>query len=488
MASPNQVLHFILLPHLAQGHQIPMVDLGRLLAQQGVVVTIITTPLSAAKFRTTIDRSVNSGLKINLLEVPFPSLEAGLPENCESMDTLPSQGLMKNLLLGVQLLQKPVEQLLDEIQPRPSCIISDRFMPWSRHTADKLGIPKIVFDGTSCFSQLCTENIIASRIHETVSESETFTIPGLPDMIELTKPQLPNAVNMMNLDPLRVEMREAELAAYGVVVNSFEELESAYVEELHRKRESKVWCIGPVSLCNKDDLDKSERGEKSSTDQSQFQNWLDSMKPSSVIYVCLGSQSRLSAPQMVELGLGLEASNHPFIWIIRKGKVTEQFERWIEADNFEIRVKAKGILIRGWAPQILILSHPAIGGFLTHCGWNSTLEGVSAGVPMVTWPMFAEQFYNEKFIVEVARIGVSLGSKFPVKWGEAEKGAVTVKGEEIKKAVEELMDGGDEGEERRKKVRKLGEIAKMATEKGRSSNLNLTLLIQEISQQIFPTD
>ncbi|GLT57827.1 hypothetical protein SLA2020_307720 [Shorea laevis] len=147
-----------------------------------------------------------------------------------------------------------------------------------------------MFDGTSCFSLLCTKNILAANIHETVSESETFAVPGLPDRIELTKAQLPNGVKMLKgSDLLRLGIREAEL-------------------------------------------------------------------------------------------------------------------------------KGRGILIRGWAPQVLILYHPAIGGFLTHCGWNSTLEAVITGIPTKTWPMFAEQFYNERFIVQVAKIGVSLGSKISIRW------------------------------------------------------------------------
>ncbi|GLT57834.1 hypothetical protein SLA2020_307790 [Shorea laevis] len=303
MASSDQhLLHFVLFPRLAQGHQIPMIDLGRLLAQGGVVFTIITTPINAAKFRTTIDRAVEAGLWINLLEVPFPSSEAGLPQGCDSMDALPSQVLMKNLLLGIQLLQQPVEQLFDEMQPRPSCIIADTRVVWSLHTANKLGIPRVVFDGNSCFSLLCTENILATNIHETVSESETFAVLGLPDRIELTKAQLRNGIKMLNgSDLLRLGIREAE-------------------------------------------------------------------------------------------------------------------------------VKRRGILIRGWAPQVLILYHPATGGFLTHCGWNSTLEAVTAGIPTETWPMFTEQLYNEGFIVQVAKIGVSLGSKVPIRWGNQRRLALPSRG------------------------------------------------------------
>ncbi|GMP50186.1 hypothetical protein CsSME_00016906 [Camellia sinensis var. sinensis] len=482
MSSQHKLLHhFVLLPHLAHGHLIPMIDLARLLAQHGTVVTIITTPLNVARSATIISRAIESGLQIQLLHVPFPSARAGLPDGCESMDALPSRHLFKNFVIGISMLQEPMEQLIDELNPRPSCIVSDKNLAWTADTARKHQIPRLVFDGTSCFSLLCTHNILNSKIHESVSESESFVVPCLPERIELKRAQLPGAVNMVN-ERDRSEIRAAELAAFGVVVNTFEELEPAYVEEFRRVR-GRVWCIGPVSLCNKEDVDKAERGNKASVDENQCLTWLDTKQPSSVVYACLGGLSRFTPPQLVELGLGLEASNRPFIWVIR-GKNMEKLENWIRGERFEERTKGRGLLIRGWAPQVLILSHPAIGGFLTHCGWNSTLEGVCAGVPMVTWPLFAEQFYNEKLILQVLRIGVRLGAEFAVKWGEEEKFGVLMKSEQVRRGIEEVMDEGNEGEERRKRARELGKMAKRAMEEGGSSFLNMTVLIQDIMQQV----
>lgn len=235
-------------------------------------------------------------------------------------------------------------------------------------------------------------------------------------------------------------------------------------------------------IINKDNNDKAKRGNEALTDENQCLKWLDSWPASSVIYVCFGSLNRLTPPQLMELGLALEASNKPFIWVIRGGYKREDMEKWLAEDGFEERVKGRGLLIRGWAPQLLILSHPSVGGFLTHCGWNSTLEGISAGVPMITWPLFAEQFFNEKQLVQVLKIGVRVGVEFVVHMGEEDKYVVLVKSEDIKKAIENIMDEGKEGEERRERARNLAEMAKKAVEGG-SSYLNIALLIEDIKQQ-----
>ncbi|CAH2056802.1 unnamed protein product [Thlaspi arvense] len=208
-------------------------------------------------------------------------------------------------------------------------------------------------------------------------------------------------------------MREAESSAFGVVVNSFTELEGGCAEEYEKAIKKKVWCVGPVSLCNRAVSDKFERGNRASIDEKTCLNWLDSMQPNSVLYACLGSQCRLVPSQLIELGLGLEASNHPFIWVIKIGERFEELEKWFVEEKFEERIKGRGLLIKGWAPQLLILSHPATKAFLTHCGWNSTIEGVCSGVPLVTWPMFAEQFFNEKLVVEILRVGVRVGVDVP---------------------------------------------------------------------------
>ncbi|XWS43513.1 hypothetical protein CRYUN_Cryun16bG0110200 [Craigia yunnanensis] len=488
MASMAKQLHFVLIPLMAQGHMIPMVDMARLLAERGVIVSLITTPHNASRFATVIQRATESGLQIRLVKIPFPCQEVGLPVGCENLDTLSSRDLLKKFYNALGLWQEPLEQFLKQQKPPPSCIISDKCLSWTSKTAQMFNVPRIVFHGMGCFSLLSSHNVKLHKAHLSVaSDSEPFLVPGMPQKVEITRAQLPGAfVSLPDLDDTRNKMQEAEMTAYGVVINSFNELENGCVEEYQKAIKKKVWAIGPVSLCNRINLDKFERGNKASINEQKCLKWLDSMKPRSVIYACLGSLCRLVPAQLIELGLGLEASEQPFIWVVKTGdqRANNELEKWFSEHKFEERIKGRGLLIKGWAPQVLLLSHPAIIGFLTHCGWNSTIESVCSGVPMITWPQFSEQFLNEKIIVQILKIGVRVGVEVPVRWGEEEKLGVLVKKEQVEKAIDMLMNGGEEGEKRRMRARELAQRARNAVDNGGSSYFNMSLLVQDILEQI----
>nr|UHH90521.1 UDP-glycosyltransferase [Nicotiana benthamiana] len=490
MATQVDQLHFILFPLMAPGHMIPMIDIAKLLANRGAITTIITTPVNANRFNATITRAIKSGLKIRIVTLKFPSVEVGLPEGCENIDMLPSLDLASKFFAAISMLKQQVENLLQGINPKPSCVISDMGFPWTTQIAQNFNIPRIVFHGTCCFSLLCSYKILSSNILENItSDSEYFVVPDLPDRVELTKAQVSGStknttsVSSSVSKEVTEQIRSADELSYGVIVNSFEELELVYEKEYKKARGKKVWCVGPVSLCNKENEDLVTRGNKTAISNQDCLKWLDGFETESVVYVSLGSLSRLTVLQMVELGLGLEESNRPFVWVLGGSDKLNDLEKWILENGFEERIKERGVLIRGWAPQVLILSHPAIGGVLTHCGWNSTLEGISAGLPMVTWPLFAEQFCNEKLVVQVLKIGVSLGVKVPVKWGDEENVGVLVKKDDVKKALDKLMDEGEEGQVRRTKAKELGELAKKAFGEGGSSYVNLTSLIEDIIEQ-----
>ncbi|KAM7461625.1 hypothetical protein LguiA_029746 [Lonicera macranthoides] len=401
---PTTHLHFVLVPLLAQGHMLPMIDMAKLLAQHGVIVSLVTTPHNASRFSTIIDRERETGLQIELITIPFPWQEVGLPPDCENLDSVPSRDLLRNFYSALNRLQKPLEQHLQEKKPPPSCIISDKCLFWTSQTARKFNVPRLVFHGMCCFSLLCSHNIKLHNSHMSVeSYFRHFLVPGLAQKVEITRAQLP-------------------------------ELENGFVEDYKMAIQKKVYCIGPVSLCNKGVFDKFERGNKSSINREKCIKWLDSMSPTSVLYACLGSQCRLVPSQLIELGLGLKASNKPFIWVIKSGERFEELEEWLMKENFEERITGRGLLIK-------------------------------------------EQFFNEKLIVEILRVGVRVGVEVSVRWGDEEKAGVLVKKDEVERAIERVINGG---EEMRERAREIGLMASKAMEKGGSSWFNNELLINDI--------
>ncbi|CAI0407740.1 unnamed protein product [Linum tenue] len=444
---------------MAQGHMIPMVDIAKLLASRpDVVVTIVTTPVNAARFKSPLDRAIDElRLPINVISLRLPCSEAGLPENCENVDLLPSITSLIDIYRAAALMEPQVETLIS-------------------------------FHGFSCFCLLCLRCV---KLHgdefEAMSKHEYFVLQGFPGGIEFTRAQLPMHCKNLASDSTKEgnldDVSQAESDAYGFIVNTFEELEAEYLEELKVAKQGRVWCVGPVSLTNCFELDKLERGNSSVSHVDQCLRWLDDKEQNSVIYVCLGSICNLSSAQLMELALGLEASDKTFLWVVREIEKTKELFQWMEEEKFEERVSSKGMVIRGWAPQLMILCHRSIGGFMTHCGWNSSLEGISAGIPLVTWPLFGDQFCNEKLIVEVVKIGVKVGAWRPTYWNGNETEEVFVKREQVERAVRLVMDGGEEGEARRTRAKELAEMAKRAVGNGGSSHTNVTTLIEDIIKE-----
>lgn len=320
------------------------------------------------------------------------------------------------------------------------------------------------------------------------SDSEPFIVPNLPDKIEMTKSQLPVFLRGPSNIPDRMKaMKQLEENSFGAVINSFRDLEPAYADIV--KKRNKAWLVGPVSLCNRTAAEKTARGKPPTIDEQKCLKWLNSKKPNSVLYISFGSLVQLPPEQLKEIAYGLEASEKSFIWVVGKARARTlsvkdpsengSGEKWLP-EGFEERMKdsGKGLVLRGWAPQLLILEHGAIGGFMTHCGWNSTLEGLSAGVAMITWPVSAEQFSNEKLVTEVLRVGVQVGSREWVSWDEEWKEVVGR--EKVELAVRRLMAESDEVEGMRKRVKEIAGQARRAVEEGGTSYADAEALIQEL--------
>ncbi|KAH6772695.1 hypothetical protein C2S52_004494 [Perilla frutescens var. hirtella] len=471
-------LHIVLIPAMAQGHMIPMLEMAKLFTSRGIKTTIIATPAFAGP----VTKSRQSGHDIGLSVTDFPPKGSSLPDHVASFDQISTPDLVTKFLRAMELLQGPVETILQELQP--NCVVSDMFLPWTADSAAKFGIPRLVFFGTSCFSRCLSEEMELQKPYKNVSsDSEPFVLGGLPHELSFARSQLPPfhlQEEENDFKKLFSQISESAKNTYGEVVNSFYELESAYLDHFKNVLGKKAWQIGPLLLCSNEAERKSQRGKESAIDEHECLAWLDSKRPNSVVYVCFGSSTTFTKAQLHETAAGLEESGQDFIWVVRKGKDQEN-ELDLLPQGFEERVKGKGLIIRGWAPQLMILDHPAIGAFVTHCGWNSTLEGICAGVPMITWPVFAEQFYNEKLVTEVLETGVSVGNK---RWMRVASEGVGR--DAVAEAVEQIMLGGGAPEMRRR-AKYYKEMARKAVEEGGSSYNTLNALMEELSTYVHPT-
>ncbi|KAG7568522.1 UDP-glucuronosyl/UDP-glucosyltransferase [Arabidopsis thaliana x Arabidopsis arenosa] len=284
------------------------------------------------------------------------------------------------------------------------------------------------------------------------SGEETIPLPGFVNSVPVKV--LPPGLFTRESYEAWVEMAERFPEAKGILVNSFESLERNAFDYFDHRPDNypPVYPIGPI-LCSNDrpNLDLSER--------DRILRWLDDQPESSVVFFCFGSLKSLAASQIKEIAQAIELVGFRFLWSIRTDPKEYPNPYEILPDGFMNRVMGLG-LVCGWAPQVEILAHKAIGGFVSHCGWNSILESLRFGVPIVTWPMYAEQQLNAFTIVK--ELGLALEMRLDYVWAHGE----IVKADEIAGAVRSLMDGEDV---RRRKLKEIAEAAKEAVMDGGSS-------------------
>ncbi|XP_040376506.1 UDP-glycosyltransferase 73E1-like [Oryza brachyantha] len=470
--------HFVIVPLPAQGHTIPMADLARLLAERGARASLVVTPVNAARLRGVAGLAARAKLRLEIVEVPFPA-DSGLPPGVENVDQITDYGHFLPFFLALKELAGPLEAYLRAQAVRPSCVISDWSNSWTAGVARRVGIPRLFFHGPSCFYSLCDINAATHGLQQQ-DDTERYLVPGMPVRVEVTMGTRPGFLNSAGFEALKDAAMEAMRTADGAVVNTFTDLEDEFIACYEVALGKPVWTLGPFCLCNRDDDAMASRGNKLGIDQSAVTAWLDAMDTDSVIYVNFGSLARKVPKYLYEVGHGLEDSGKPFVWVVKESEVsTPEVQEWLSA--LEARAAGRGLVVRGWAPQLAILSHRAVGGFVTHCGWNSLLESVAHGVPVVTWPHFSDQFLNERLAVDVLGVGVPIGVTAPVLLFGDE--AMRFGRADVARAVSALMDGGEEADERRRRAKVYGEKARRAMEKGGSSYESLTQLIQSFTLQ-----
>lgn len=261
---------------------------------------------------------------------------------------------------------------------------------------------------------------------------------------------------------IKAESERAKKAS-AIVLNTYDALEHEGLVSLASMLPP-VYSIGPLHLLLNQvtDSDLKLIGSNLWIEESGCLEWLDSKEPNSVVYVNFGSITVMTSDQLTEFAWGLANSDQTFLWVIRPDLVAG--DSAMLPPEFVSATKERG-LFASWCSQEQVLSHPSIGGFLTHNGWNSTIESICGGVPMICWPFFAEQQTNCRYCCTEWGIGMEINSD--VKRGEVES------------LVRELM-GGEKGSEMKKKTREWKKMAEEAITSTGSSCTNLDDMINKV--------
>ncbi|XP_062116828.1 UDP-glycosyltransferase 89B2-like [Humulus lupulus] len=405
--------HILVFPFPAQGHMIPLLDFTHQIASQtrDLTLTILVTPKNLSLLYPLL--SAHPSIRTLLLSFPsHPSIPDGV-ENVKDM----APGSFRFMIPAMAGLREPLTQWFRDHPSPPTAIISDMFLGWTYNLSVDLGIRRITFSPSGTYAlaviQSLWHDMPKRRDPEPDGLNEVLSFPEIPNCPKYPWWKLSSLYrSYLEGDPDSEIVRHTFLgnrASWGLIVNSFNELEAVYIDHLKKDLgHDRVWAVGPVRLQSEDPAGPTERGGPSTVSANHILSWLDKCGDRKVVYVCFGSQVVLRNDQMEELAKGLERSGVHFVWSVKQPTRSH-----VEGDygkvpiGFEDRVAKRGLVIRGWAPQVMILRHRAVGAFLTHCGWNSILEAIVAGVPMLGWPMQADQYVNATLLVDHLEVGKS---------------------------------------------------------------------------------
>ncbi|GMI73118.1 hypothetical protein like AT3G02100 [Hibiscus trionum] len=439
------------IPYPAQGHVIPLMELSHRLVHHGFSITFVNTDFNHKRVRDAFGNKVEGDGSIHLVSIP-DGMEPGEDRNHFGKLT---DGIMNVMPSELRKLLKKINGFEDD---KISYVIADVNMGWALDIAAEFGIPGVAFWPASAFLLallFSTNNLFDDQIIDEngtpINGEKTIQLsPNTPAMH-------PNNFLWTSLGDLATQKKVFELTEKNnkavenvewLICNTTFDLEPGAFSLI-----PEILPIGPLSATNKlEPLTGSFWPE----DETSLK-WLDQQQPGSVIYVAFGSFTVFDPTQFQELALGLELSNRPFLWVVRPDMTEGTQCEELYPKGFKTRVKNRGKMV-GWAPQRAVLAHPSIACFISHCGWNSTVEGLSNGVPFLCWPYFADQFINETYICEIWKIG--LGFKRDER--------KIISREEIKSKVEQLL----KDESFKEKALKLkGLVLKSVDENGSSNRI-----------------
>ncbi|XP_072977343.1 UDP-glycosyltransferase 83A1-like [Typha angustifolia] len=449
------VPHALLLPFPAQGHVIPFMELAHLLVDHGFRITFVNTEFNHDRIVATLSKDEGHLDRIHLVSVP----DGLAPEEERNALGRLSDGLQQTVPL---LLEELITKSNETRDCRITCMIADLNMGWALEIAKKMALRSALLWPASSVV-LATLLSIPKLIDNGIIDADGFatgeeTFQLSQDMPLMESIHLPWAIGDHETQKIvfhymKNNNRATEIADY-VFCNSFQDIELPTFNHV-----PKLLPLGP--------LPTGQRLGKAVghfwPEDATCMDWLDEQPANSVIYVAFGSFTIFGHQQFQELALGLEMSGLSFLWVVRPDLTDGTTDTY--PDGYKDRVARRARMV-GWCPQQKVLAHPSVACFISHCGWNSTLEGVRNGVPFLCWPYFADQFINQTYICDIWKVGLKM----------VPDETRIIRGEHVSSQLKELL--GDD--EIRARAQMLKELANRSVHKGGSSYKNLNSFIESM--------
>ncbi|KAM3253743.1 hypothetical protein ACQJBY_047687 [Aegilops geniculata] len=393
--APHAVRRLVVLfPLPFQGHLSPMLQLAELLRARGLAVTVLHTDFNAP------DPARHPALA-------FVPIHEALPDEATS----PDADIVEQLLALNSGCEAPFREALAELVRREdvACVVVDGQWYAALGAASALGVPVLALrtDSAATFGSLLAFPRLCDAGYVPIKEEERRDDELVPELEPLRVRDLIR-IDGSDVDALCgfiARVADAVRAsASGVVLNSFDAIEAPELARIEKELSCPAFAVGPLHrMCpapaDNNGLHAPDRGCLA---------WLDAHPPRSVLYVSLGSVARVDRGVLEEMAWGLAGSGVPFLWVVRPGSVHGGAGADELPNGLDEEARSRGKVV-AWAPQLEVLAHEAVGAFWTHCGWNSTLESVCAGVPMLAQPCFADQTVNARYVTHRWGVGLEVG-------------------------------------------------------------------------------
>ncbi|CAJ2669908.1 unnamed protein product [Trifolium pratense] len=459
--------HIAVIPSPGFSHLVPILEFTKRLVTNHpnfqvtcIIPSLGSPPDSSKSYLETIPPNINS---IFLPPINKQDISQGVPPGIQIQQT-------------VTLSLPSIHQALKSLTSKTPllAIIADTFAFEALDFAKEFNSLSYIYFPCSTF--VLSLLLYLPKLDEEVScEYKDLQEPiKLQGCVPINGIDLPKASQDRSHEGYKMYLQRAKSLYFvdGILINSFFELESSAIKALEQKGHGKIsfFPVGPITQIgssNNDDV----------FDEFECLKWLKKQPQNSVLYVSFGSGGTLSQRQINELAFGLELSGQRFIWVLRAPSDSVS-AAYLEATNedplkflpngFLERTKEKGFILPSWAPQVEILNQNSVGGFLSHCGWNSVLESIQVGVPIVAWPLFAEQAMNAVMLSDDLKVAIRL------KFGNDK----IVEKEKIAKVIKCVMEG-EEGKGMRERMKSLKDCAANALKDDGSSIQTLSHLASQ---------